>query len=360
MKHLPNRRIETTVYILGWILIVGIMLLDMMRTRSYTETNLLTPELLTRLLAGVCPFIILFLVNNYLLIPRLLLRNRQVAYLIAALAAIAIVWGLQGTLHHPGHPHPGPPPFLECRPRPLFSFPRFLDFTYDLLIVGINLAIALMFRRYDERLELESRRKAAAENRLNYLKAQINPHFYMNMLNNIHGMIEINPPKAQEMVLDLSRLMRYLLYDSSRMMVPLEAELDFIRNYLRLMRIRYPENKLRITCELPETPLTSGVDVPPLLFLVYIENAFKHGVSYRRDSFIDISIRIRDNRVEFSCVNSFTPSASPHTPGIGLRNSAQRLRLIYGDDCALTTSCADDRYTVTLSIPSHEDSHSNS
>lgn len=89
---------------------------------------------------------------------------------------------------------------------PLLPMPVMLDSTYGLLVVGANLAITLMFQRYYDRLEQESLKKANAENQLAYLKAQINPHFYLNMLNNIHGMIDIDPEKAQKMLIDMSRL----------------------------------------------------------------------------------------------------------------------------------------------------------
>ncbi|MDE6160691.1 MAG: sensor histidine kinase, partial [Muribaculaceae bacterium] len=240
--------------------------------------------------------------------------------------------------------------------RPLLPMPLFLDFTYALLVVGCNLAIALMFQRFDDKLERESLMKTNAESRLAYLKAQINPHFYMNMLNNIHGMIEIDQEKAQSMVLDMSRLMRYTLYDSSRPLIPLAEEVEFLQNYLRLMRQRYPADRLTITSQFPLPGDMHGISVPPLLSLVFIENAFKHGVSYRELSFVSVSVEVSGSRVRFSCMNSNHPQSGNHTEreGIGLRNVGQRLALLYGEKAKLDISPTDTTYTVNLSIPAHE------
>jgi len=357
MTRLSRHRSETIVYSVGWILIAVVMLLDMMRTHAYTSAPLLTPATLVGLLRALAPIFCLFLLHNCVLIPRLLMPGKHRAYLVSTLAAIAIVWLLQSLLHQP--PQHLPPRLLhEAHLRPFFTFPRFLDFIFELLTVGINLAIALLFQRYGEQLDAESRSKAAAESRLDYLKAQINPHFYMNMLNNIHGMIDINPAKAQEMVLNMSKLMRYILYDSSLPMVTLANELDFITNYLNVMRMRYPEQKVSISCSLPDPADAAGIEVPPLIFLVYIENAFKHGISYRNHSYVGISLSLDNNRLHFTCINSLSPDTTSHKQGIGLTNARQRLRLIYGTDFELSAIGSAESYTVNLNIPAHEHTHS--
>lgn len=178
----------------------------------------------------------------------------------------------------------------------------------------------------------------------------------MNMLNNIHGMIEINAEKAQEMVIDMSNLMRYMLYDSSNDRIALSSEIAFLKNYLRLMRQRYPEDRVKITVDFPSESAVSGVMIPPLLFLVFIENSFKHGISYRDDSFVSVRIEVQDNRVIFTCLNSVHPSADNHghDHGIGLKNIRERLRLIYGDKARCDIRTTASTYLVNLSIPTHE------
>lgn len=176
----------------------------------------------------------------------------------------------------------------------------------------------------------------------------------MNMLNNIHGMIEIDAEKAQAMVIDMSRLMRYMLYDSSHPSIPLSQEVDFLQDYLRVMRNRFPEDKVVINSNFPSREESLCIEVPPLLTLVLAENAFKHGISYKTPSFVDIEMKIdnEDNRLIFRCVNSLrTSEVSPSRSGIGLTNLRQRLTLIYGEEATLTTNLWETTYEAILTIP---------
>ena len=361
ISALHNRKTETAVYVALWLLVAGIFVLDVMRARSTTALPLLDGPTAARMVLTLLPYIVLFVVNNALLIPRLLLRNRTGLYFVAVAVAVLLFWIYQyfDFMHaealrpHPRFRHPD-------MPRPMLPLPLLLDFMYAIVVVGVNLAVALMFQRYYDKLERESLMKANAESQLANLKAQINPHFYMNMLNNIHGMIEIDPERAQSMVIDMSQLMRHMLYESSQPRVPLWREIGFIRNYLRLMRLRYPENKVSITSSFPSEGESAGITVPPLLYLVFIENAFKHGVSSRERSFVVVSMSVSGDVVRFSCMNSIHPSTpAPATGGgIGLRNVSRRLSLIYGDRASLEIDNGPSAYTVNLTIPAHETENS--
>ncbi len=359
MKLTRNRHYETLTYIGLWLLVIALYMLVTIRNRSMDSLTPVNEEIFVRMAMTLTPFVVLFAIHNWLLIPRLLFRNRLPAYFICTLIALALVWSYQYC--HFMHEistrpmrHPMPP-----MPHHVLPLPLFLDFVFSLLIIGANLVIALLFQRFADRLERESLMKANAENQLSYLKAQINPHFYMNMLNNIHGLIEIDPDKAQDMVIDMSRLMRYMLYECSQPRISLSAEIEFLDNYLRLMRQRYPADKVAITSDFPDRLHTTGVMVPPLIFLVFIENAFKHGITYREESYVSVSIRVADGKVEFHCLNSNHPSSAPHTPGIGLTNVEQRLNLIYGPGHSLETIASDTSYNVNLIIPVHETPDSN-
>ena len=211
--------------------------------------------------------------------------------------------------------------------------PLMLRLFIDLMVVGANVAIALTLRYASDRIDRERLMKINAENELSALKAQLSPHFYLNMLNNIHGMIEINPAGAQEMVLEMSKLMRYMLYDSTHA----TAEIEFIRSYLSIMRRRYPESKVDIEASLPDSADISGMTVPPMLFPVFIENAFKHGISYRRKSYIRIDLRTDGHTILFT-----------------ITNARHRLDLIYGSKARLDITSTPDIYNVELSLPAHE------
>lgn len=356
MTGARTRKTETIVYIALWLTAIGLFLLDVMRYRAQMSMTLIDFGVIAEIARKMLPFFILFIVNNYLLIPKLLLRNRLVPYFFYTAIAVIVLWVVMYFIfmHQmatmPEHPRPHPDM------RPLLPLPLFLDFIYALLVVGFNLAIALMFQRFDDRLEKESLMKANAENELAYLKSQIHPHFYMNMLNNIHGMIDIDPEKAQTMVISMSQLMRYMLYDSSKPRIPLTDEIAFLRNYLNLMRQRFPDSRVSISTHFPDDSEAKDIALPPLLFLMFIENAFKHGISYRKPSFIAIKIDLTADTLHFSCLNSNHPvdRTNNESTGIGLRNIRQRLHLLYGTQAVLDIAETPEVYTVNLTIPAHE------
>lgn len=360
MNPANNKRLETIIYAGLWLIAIVLFLLDIMRVRSYTELPLLDLNVVGRLFVTLLPFMLLFIVNNYLLIPRLLKRGNYAGYFISVLCVIAVVWLWQRLQFFnmiaadPQHQHPGP---QHPGPQPILPLPLFLDVIYDVLIVGFNLAISLLFQQFADRLKQESLMKENAENQLTYLRAQINPHFYMNMLNNIHGMIEIDPEKAQDMVIEMSSLMRYMLYESSRPRIALTAEIGFIKNYLAVMRVRYPKDSVSISVKLPEQSQIAGITLPPLLFLVFLENAFKHGISYTKSSFVSVRLAIEDGKIVFCCMNSIHRAKEPSRhegKGIGLENVKRRLDILYGDKYTLETEHTDAVYNVNLILPAYE------
>ncbi len=355
MNQTTNRRLESLIYLSLWTLVIAVMVLDIMRARSYTEQPLLDFATVTHVILGLLPFVAMFVINNYLLIPKLLKRGYYKEYFLCAVLLIVVIWIwqryqffdfiAQGERREP--PHNGPTPLLPL--------PLFLDLIYDLLILGVNLAIAMIFQHFADRMEQERLMKENAENQLTYLKAQINPHFYMNMLNNIHGMIEINPAKAQDMVIEMSGLMRYMLYESSRPAIQLGAEIKFIGDYLGLMRERYPADAVAISADMPSPNEVAGVEVAPLLFLVFIENAFKHGVSYSETSYISVNLAVEGGRIYFRCINSrHKADDNNQHRGIGFENVRRRLDLIYGSRYSLDINQTGEVYSVTLSLPIYE------
>ena len=185
---------------------------------------------------------------------------------------------------------------------------------------------------------------------MDYLKYQINPHFFMNTLNNIHALIDIDTECAKSAVIELSKMMRYVLYDSGRELIPLNKDLQFLQNYIELMRIRYTDT-VDIRVEYPHD-LPEQVSIPPLLLIVFVENAFKHGISYNRPSFIRLTVAYTEGRVRCTVVNSRHGGARQHGPGIGLENVRKRLALIYGEEnYSLEIREEEDTYTVDLIIP---------
>ena len=227
-----------------------------------------------------------------------------------------------------------------------------MDFITAALLIGSNLAVVLFMRYSQERRRNTELENSKLQQELDYLKAQINPHFFMNVLNNIHGMVEIDPTKAQEMIMQLSRLMRHVLYEGSQPLTPLNQEIIFINNYVELMSRRYSKKKVDIELHLPQRA-TEGIMIPPLLFIVLIENAFKHGISYREQSKFYISLELQAENIVFICRNRRLTSSREQDDkgGIGLANLRKRLQLLYGNNHRLTINEEEDTYTATLIIP---------
>ncbi|MDE6587857.1 MAG: histidine kinase [Paramuribaculum sp.] len=351
-----NRKGEAITYTAMWLTVVALYLVDRINFRTQNNETAVDLHLFARMALTLLPYLCLFLVNNCLLIPRLLLRNRLRTYFVATAATLLLLWAYQfiDFISQMASMMTEQPP-VRHRHHPLFPFPLLVEALYGLLVVGGNIAVALMFQRHRDQLEHERLLKASAQSQLTYLRAQINPHFYMNMLNNIHGMIEIDPEKAQSMVIDMSNLMRYMLYESPLDRLPLAKEAEFIRNYLRLMRLRYPADKVSISATYPSEESMAGVEAPPLIFLVFIENAFKHGISYSAPSAVDIALAVSRGEITFNCRNTIhRQSGEKQKEGIGLQNVTQRLELIYGHRFRLDAGREGDRYNVTLTIPADE------
>ena len=249
--------------------------------------------------------------------------------------------------HHPPLMHKSP---HERGPMP----PAFLGehdviaFIVIFLMLGMNVGIKLYFKMSKDSEMLDELKSKSLEQQLEYLKYQINPHFFMNTLNNIHALVDIDPEKAKSTILELSKLMRYVLYEGANDTVPLQHEVAFLNNYITLMKIRYTD-KVKIDVDVPAD--MPDKNVPPLLFITFVENAFKHGVSYQRESFIQVVITIDDEHVKFVCRNRKIDEAEEQHGGVGLANVRQRLQLIYGSSHTLNITEEDDIYSVELTIP---------
>lgn len=192
------------------------------------------------------------------------------------------------------------------------------------------------------------RRKEKISVELMHLKTQVSPHFFFNTLNNLYGMIDKDSAQAKQMLLTLSEMMRYSVYDGQKEWVSLENELKFIGNYIDLHKSRYHKvSDIRLNHAIHE----SGIQVMPLLFIILLENAFKHGVeTLRENAFVHVDLVTNANEVSFSVQNNFDPSIQKkeNEEGIGLRNLSRRLELVYHGRHQLSYSINNDIYTAKL------------
>ncbi|MBR0534450.1 MAG: histidine kinase [Bacteroidales bacterium] len=308
------------------------------------------------------PFLLLVLIHHFLLAP--LIRKRLPLY-IGLTAALLVAFGIW--CFSPGNNPGGPPPEFQSgmappprglgeggpqdrgHPRPMR--PEMMRLIMGVLLVGVDLGTYF----YVESRRKERRMKELqAENlsqQLESLKYQINPHFFMNTLNNIHALVDIDPEKAKESIEVFSKMMRILLYENDSPTISLSKELDFIEHFISLMRLRYPEDSVKIDTNFPGE--RSGAVVPPLVMASFVENAFKHGVSYSEDSFIRIKVEMQDGKVVFRCSNSSHKPDGDSRQGIGLDNIRKRLALLYGQSYTLSIDDMEGQYDVLLAIPAN-------
>lgn len=311
---------------------------------------------------------IAFLVNRFILLPKLFFNRKRGQYLLAVfLLLLALFVG--NSMFGPSPPaelrpparemgfQPTPPPLgnnLE-RPRPDTGRPSqhlpvgLVSSFLCLLIIGVDTGInsaVKLIRKEKEHTILE---KENMRNQLAFLRNQISPHFFMNTLNNIHSLIDIDTEEAKDTVIRLSKLMRHLLYDSEAERLALKQEIEFIKSYVELMKLRYP-SKVDIVLETPEH--IPEKKIPPLLFTSVIENAFKYGISYNKASFVHISLQIQTDSLLLLVRNSkhFQGKKEPYS-GIGLPNTRKRLDLLYQDQYSLEVMEEEDIYTVKLYLP---------
>jgi hypothetical protein len=232
----------------------------------------------------------------------------------------------------------------------LFQFINTLFIT--LLIAGFNTAIAVTNRWFADEQVRKEIEKEHMQSELAFLQNQVSPHFFMNTLNNIHSLIELDQGLAQNAVMKLSELMRYLLYESGRGTTTLAREIEFLRSYVKLMQLRVDES-VNVSFEFPDN--FRNVDLPPLLFISFIENAFKHGVSYRKPSALSFKLTQNTGSLEFNASNLISEyrddKSTVHHGGIGLENIKKRLDLLYGDKHKLIIDETNGAYRVKLIIP---------
>ena len=369
-KDIASVRNERGLYVVLWMLIALLPLV--LQLWESINSNGFNWKPVWRWWIGMIPLILIFLINNHVLLPRYMKKGRMRRYCLIILVVLIAYGGLQyvAEVHawkeFRAHMLPPRPPFgfgenLPVRPpvpelrmplRPFtFPFPLLFKMMLAAMTLGMNVAISLVFiynREEAQRKELENKR---LQEELKYLKQQISPHFLMNVLNNIHEMAEENIREAQDMILKLSHLMRYVLYESENDMTTLAAESRFISSYVSLMKMRYVEDIVKVRLDIQEKT-SEDIHIPPLLFISFIENAFKHGVSYNGETFINIRLCEKDGSIFFTCDNTLLKNKdNTDKGGVGLANVRRRLDLLYGDDYSLRITDDDNIHSINLIIP---------
>lgn len=296
------------------------------------------------------PMVGLFLLNYFFLCPMCLFTKGRKKWFYIINAVLILGWRAFRVIHLRA---PIPPEAFEFFSKFNFHFAivyrSLLNVALSCLAVSVAVGIRYIFRMQDMAYQYEVQKRNAAEAELSWLKNQLNPHFLFNTLNNISSLAIIDGDKAQDSIAQLSSLLRYVLYESDKDMVPLASELNFMKDYIDLMTLRC-NSKTQVNVDL-SCP-TGNAEIAPLLFISLVENAFKHGVNSRMDSFVDISMKADGKDLVFECSNSLfeKPKTDMAGSGIGIQNMNKRLELIYPGRYEFEYGPQEDRYSSVLRI----------
>ena len=223
---------------------------------------------------------------------------------------------------------------------PIFSISGFIY--WSLLFYW---AVRWVFNQRASILKLKTEKE---KTELLHLQNQVNPHFFFNMLNNLYGWVGKDQKKAQELILKLSDMMRYSIYDGQKNFVTLEEEITYLENYIELHKMRYHKNiNIQFSVDIDTNPRK----IVPLLFILLLENAFKHGVENLGDTaYVIIKLTSNNTAITFEVENNFNPDEVTKEQGIGLKNLKRRLELVYPKTHDLSFSITNAVYKTSLTL----------
>ncbi|MCQ2228776.1 MAG: histidine kinase [Bacteroidales bacterium] len=326
-------RINSNEIYLHTIICVVLIIIPLM---LQIESSALNIHIMSRFWLMVFGLLLTFYSNYLYAIDHLLYKKRYIAFVIFNLVLLVLNDVIETNvvdLINPERPH-------HRRPGVIQTFFVYYRLIFTALGVGASLAV----RYYKKLLDSEKERKQLENEKLtseiSLLKYQMQPHFFFNTLNNIYALIAKSPNDAQKAVHSLSKMMRYILYENTSETISLTKEIEFIDNYSKLMHLRL-NDKVKVTFDIAECE--DGIKIPPLLLIPLVENAFKHGVSYNDESFIECRLKIEDDNLIFNVENSIITSETEDRShsGIGLQNLKKRLEILYGEAASFTAGKTD-------------------
>ncbi len=331
------------LHVLFWILKLQLLVHELQSHKKTTSVLIYYDALIAVFFQALCVYLTI-----YLLVPRFFTRKKYLLFTVTLLSVIlatawADVW-LQGHymkwFFNPDH-----------HPRYLISF---IGHSIDSLIISLVFTLIVLIQYYYRREQKNKLlEKEKLETELNFLKAQVNPHFLFNALNSIYVLMEDDKQLAKSTLLKFSALLRYQLYDCSVELTTVEDEINFIRDYVDIEKIRNTNNldvKLVLPAAVPYKLIA------PLLLITFVENAFKHVSHFTgQTNSIRIEIVVSGNFLSLQVKNSYQEDISPvPESGIGLKNVKRRLELLYPSQHNLRVTQANNFFNVNLILTLHE------
>lgn len=319
-----------------FIMIVFIALAIYNGDAEYTQPT----EAISQII-GLFLFLILVYTNMYLLVPKLLFKNQYVKYCLSVVAILVISFGINliGRVIYKTEVRLDP----EKADVSIFSFSLII-----IILVSASAAIKLFQRWMLDTQLITELEQANSKAELEQLKNQINPHFLFNMLNNANVLTKKDPEKASQVLMKLSDLLRYQLYDSAREKVLLTSDIHFLEDFLNLEKVRRDNFDFLISKE----GNLSGVIIPPLLFISFVENAVKHNNDSAKSSYVNLFFSMKNNELFFKCINSkpILKAVNTTSGGLGLVNIKRRLELLFPLSHEMRIEDNPETYCVTLTI----------
>ena len=312
--------------------------------------------------------IVLFYFNAYYLFPKVYKKKGLTAYLLSATVAVALLVYVSGWLENRFMPidefsHFQPPPGERDFPPPSHPHHRYGRFNPPggrrgmiplplfIFIIGISFSYRLMT---DQNIEEKKRKEQETETlktELGFLRSQISPHFMFNVLNTLVAMARKKSDLMEPTLIQLSTLMRYVLYESNHNRIALIKEVDYLKTYIELQSLRFGDD-LNLVMEI--TDQAEGYEIEPMLLIPFVENAFKHGLGGSGDSRLYIYLRIDplSQLLHFRVENEIAPvsNSKDFNSGIGLKNVSRRLELLYKNKHTLNTMIEDNIFIADLQI----------
>ena len=352
---IPNKTIKWSLHSIAWIIIITIPIYISMSFGDGDTHRLYSFYLHTTSAA------IIFYVGYIWLVPNFYLQKKKLMYFFLVGVLIIATFYLANFIEdnflfnrvkdaefkknleklNGVNPNSSPP---------FKAIGFYIHFLSSSLISGFAMGLGVIEKLNQNEQKQKELEKEKLNSELAFLKNQISPHFFFNTLNNIYSLIGIDQNEAQESVHKLSKLMRYLIYESEHGESKLSDEISFLKNYIDLMKLRL-SNKVELVVSLPENG--TELVIPPLLFIPFIENAFKHGISYREPSFITVQLTVEDTTISFLVKNSMheiSQADDGQYSGIGLENVKKRLNLLFPDSHHLKIEQGTDEFKVELQL----------
>lgn len=293
--------------------------------------------------------VIFYYLNTHVIIPQMLAKKRWIYYALAVIACLVIFIYI--------------PKFFEdalnaenpdrLKMKIVRRRHRLYPFTGGTAVFFLVFTVSTCIKVIQQWLSAEQRQKLIETEKLNtelsFLKSQINPHFLFNTLNNIYSLAIVKSDETAAAVMKLSSIMRYVLSDTKQHLVPLEKEIEFIQHYIDLQKVRLTD---KIKINFIVNGEQEGRQIAPLLFIPFVENAFKYGISTKEHSEINITINIKPHEIEFITDNRILAleTDAEKKNGIGLKNTRRRLEILYADKHSLEILRREDHFFVHLKI----------